>query len=145
MNTKALRYNTGKTKWSLVHFKSIEPLARGLMYGEHKYSLFQSPETGEQFKGSEVSPENVKRLGLNCIASGRDNWKNEMNLNEIFDSAQRHLASMIDGELHDPESGELHAGHLMDNMMFWVFHYNKKLEQIQEEIQEEIERQALPF
>ena len=109
MSTKALRYNEGKPRWSLVDFKSMEPLVKVLMFGAEKYA-----------------PEN---------------WKNDMNLNEILDSGQRHLGPMIDGELHDPESGELHAGHLMCNMMFWVFHYNKKLEQIQEEI----ERQALPF
>lgn len=35
---KALRYNSGKLKWSLVHFKSIEPLVRVLMFGAEKYS-----------------------------------------------------------------------------------------------------------
>lgn len=35
----ALRYNEGKPKWSLVHFKSLEPLVRVLMYGADKYAL----------------------------------------------------------------------------------------------------------
>ena len=36
--TKALRYNQGKPKWSLVHFKSLEPMVRVLMYGADKYA-----------------------------------------------------------------------------------------------------------
>lgn len=35
---KALRYNQGKPKWSLVHFKSLEPMVKVLMYGEKKYA-----------------------------------------------------------------------------------------------------------
>ena len=35
---KALRYNEGKLKWSMVHFKSLEPLVKVLMYGEKKYA-----------------------------------------------------------------------------------------------------------
>jgi hypothetical protein len=108
-NEKALRYNQGKLKWSLVDFKSIEPLVQVLMFGAEKYA-----------------PEN---------------WKNKMDLNEILDSAQRHLASMMDGELFDPESKEFHAGHIFCNMMFWVYHYRKQLEQAQEEA----ERNSLPF
>lgn len=35
---KALRYNQGKPKWSMVHFKSLEPMVRVLMYGADKYA-----------------------------------------------------------------------------------------------------------
>lgn len=35
---KALRYNGGKLKWSMVHFKSLEPMVKVLMYGEKKYA-----------------------------------------------------------------------------------------------------------
>lgn len=35
---KALRYNTDKLHWSLVDFKSLEPLVRVLEYGTKKYS-----------------------------------------------------------------------------------------------------------
>lgn len=35
---KALRYNQGKPKWSLVHFKSLEPMVKVLMYGAAKYA-----------------------------------------------------------------------------------------------------------
>lgn len=36
---KALRYNEGKPRWSLVHFKSLEPMVRVLMYGADKYAV----------------------------------------------------------------------------------------------------------
>lgn len=35
---RALRYNEGKLKWSMVHFKSLSPMVRVLMYGEKKYA-----------------------------------------------------------------------------------------------------------
>jgi len=94
-NTKetALRYNQGKPEWSLVHFKSLEPMVKVLEFGAKKYD--------------------------------RNNWQKEMSLDKILDSAQRHLASMIDGETNDPESNELHAGHVLCNMMFYIYHYNK--------------------
>lgn len=36
--SKADRFNSGKLKWSLVDFKSLEPLVRILEYGAEKYS-----------------------------------------------------------------------------------------------------------
>ena len=35
---KALRYNEGKPQWSLVHFKSLEPMVRVLEFGAKKYA-----------------------------------------------------------------------------------------------------------
>ena len=34
---QALRYNQGKVQWSLVDYKSIEPMVRVLEYGCKKY------------------------------------------------------------------------------------------------------------
>lgn len=86
---KALRYNQGKLKWSLVHFKSLEPMVKVLMYGANKYAV--------------------------------DNWKNGLDKKEILDSMQRHVASLIDGQETDPESGEHHIGHILCNCMFYSF------------------------
>lgn len=38
MNNKALRYNNEKLKWSLVDFKSLEPLVEVLEFGAKKYA-----------------------------------------------------------------------------------------------------------
>lgn len=35
---KSLRYNQGKSRWSLVHFRSLDPMVRVLMYGADKYA-----------------------------------------------------------------------------------------------------------
>ena len=90
---KSLRYNSGKPKWSQIHYKSLEPMIKVLEYGESKYN--------------------------------KKNWQVGLDLVEIQESMQRHLAAVMDGELYDKESGELHIGHIMSNCMFWVYHFNK--------------------
>lgn len=35
---KALRYNEGKPKWSLIHWASLIPLVRVMEYGSSKYA-----------------------------------------------------------------------------------------------------------
>jgi hypothetical protein len=67
----------------------------------------------------------VRVLEFGALKYERENWKKEMELNKILDSAQRHLASMIDGEQIDQESGLEHAGHVICNMMFYIYHCNK--------------------
>ncbi len=37
-DSKALRYNNGKRKWSLVHFKALEPMVEVLEFGAEKYA-----------------------------------------------------------------------------------------------------------
>lgn len=39
VEAKSTRYNEGKLKWSLVHYKSLEPMIRVLMFGKGKYGL----------------------------------------------------------------------------------------------------------
>ena len=40
MSEKALRHNTGKLKWGLVDFKSLEPMVEVLEFGAKKYAPF---------------------------------------------------------------------------------------------------------
>jgi hypothetical protein len=89
MSDKALRYNKDKRRWSLVHYKSIEPMVEVLEFGARKYS--------------------------------DNNWMKGLDKKEILESLQRHLAAMMDGETHDPESGLPHIGHLMCNAMFYSY------------------------
>jgi hypothetical protein len=35
--TIALRYNEGKLDWTLLDFKALEPMVKGMMYGAKKY------------------------------------------------------------------------------------------------------------
>lgn len=66
----------------------------------------------------------VLMFGANKYSA--DNWKKGLDLKEILESMQRHLAALFDGEVVDPESGELHIGHIMCNAMFWMYHYSKE-------------------
>lgn len=124
MQEKSLRYNNGKPQWSLVHFKSLEPLVSVLEYGKHKYSIFTN-EIGDEFKGSEVTPEQVKMWNLDIKSSGADNWKKGLDQKEILDSLTRHLFALISGEDNDPESGLPHIGHILCNSLFYQYHKNK--------------------
>jgi len=94
----ALRYNDGKLQWSLVHFKSLEPMVRVLEYGSKKYTV------GE--------------------VSGADNWKKGLDKKEILESMMRHLTAIMDGEKTDSESGISHIGHIQCNCMFYDYFDN---------------------
>lgn len=95
---KALRHNTGKLKWGLVHWPSLRPLVEVLMFGAVKY------------------------------APG--NWMKPMDKQEILESSMRHLTAMFSGEVLDKESKLPHAGHVMCNMMFYIFHSEKLYESL---------------
>jgi hypothetical protein len=36
-SVKGIRFNKNKLRWSLVHYKSLEPMVRVLMFGAEKY------------------------------------------------------------------------------------------------------------
>lgn len=88
---KALRFNMDKLRWSLMHYKSMEPMIRALEYGSKKYGDWNWT------KGQGLNPK------------------------EILECGQRHLAKMMDGERFDPESGVPHIGHYLANGMFYSF------------------------
>lgn len=54
-----------------------------------------------------------------------NNWKKGLDRTEILESAQRHLIALFNGEETDEESKLSHAGHVMCNMMFYIFFTNK--------------------
>lgn len=123
--SKSLRYNEGKPQWSLVDFKSIEPLVRVMEYGAHKYSVFTDQE-GNDVRGLDISLEDASSLTLK--SSGRENWKISLDPMKCLESASRHLFALMSGEEIDPESGKSHAGHLHANIMFYTYHTNKNKE-----------------
>ena len=97
---KATRYNQGKAKWGLVHYKSLIPLVKVLEFGANKYDA--------------------------------DNWKKGLDKKEILESMMRHLIALMDGELNDPESQELHIGHIMCNAMFWSYFHQMEINKLNE-------------
>jgi hypothetical protein len=52
---------------------------------------------------------------------GKDNWKGGIEFSRLVSAALRHLFAISDGEDIDHESGELHASHVMCNMMFLIW------------------------
>lgn len=120
---KGLRYNEGKLQWSLMHWESLSPMIEVLMYGAHKYSVFED-NNGNKIFGKDVSVEDSKKLKL--LSSGRDNWKKGFPEVELWDSFLRHTAAIRDGEELDPESGLSHIGHLFCNLLFISYQQNNK-------------------
>ena len=121
-----LRYNQGKPQWSIVHWKSLEPMVRVLEYGAHKYSTFEDPEIpGVEIQGKDIPIAEVGKYRL--VRSGVDNWKGGMGRKDLLNCAMRHLMAMMDGEENDKESKEHHLGHVFCNMLFYSYnlHNNK--------------------
>jgi hypothetical protein len=54
------------------------------------------------------------------------NWQKPMDLMEILESMQRHLAALFDGEVYDKESGVSHMGHIQCNALFYNFHRERE-------------------
>jgi len=118
---KAKRFNFGKPRWGLIHFKALEPLIRALEYGEHNYSLYINPDDSKTpLRGRDIPYE--KRFEYEMLESGTDNWKNPMNIKQILESMQRHLALLFDGEEYDTESKLHHISHILANAMFYSYH-----------------------
>lgn len=64
----------------------------------------------------------IRVLEYGALKYAPDNWKIGLNLNEILESTQRHLAKLMDGEEIDEESGLSHMGHIQCNAMFYNYH-----------------------
>ena len=67
----------------------------------------------------------IKVLEYGALKYSPFNWQKPMPLNEILESMQRHLASLMDGELIDAESGISHMGHIQANAMFYNYHVER--------------------
>ena len=70
--------------------------------------------------------EMLKVLEFGAIKYSADNWKKGLNKKEILESTQRHLISLFQDETKDPESQLHHAGHIMCNMLFYLYHDRNK-------------------
>lgn len=71
----------------------------------------------------------VRVLEFGAKKYERDNWKKPMPREKILESAMRHLTAMMDGEILDKESNQLHAGHILCNMMFWIYQLDREHEE----------------
>lgn len=74
-----------------------------------------------------ISPLAIKELALvlenGAKKYGDNNWRKGMPWTQVIASLKRHLHSFESGEDRDPESGLLHLGHAMCNIMFLIDYY----------------------
>lgn len=113
MESKALRYNSGKPRYSLLDLECLQHCAHVLEYGADKYTVYVDPE-GNQIKKNDVPKDH----NYNILVDGRDNWKQGLKKSEVIDSLLRHLTAIRNGEEFDEESKLPHIGHLQCNAMF---------------------------
>ncbi len=120
---QGMRFNHGKLEWDLVSFKSLEPLVKVLMYGAHKYSVFED-EAGNKFPGYKIPMSEAGNYKL--VSSGANNWKKGLPLNKILESLTRHLVELKEVADCDEESKLQHIGHILCNAMFYSYFVNVK-------------------
>jgi hypothetical protein len=108
VDSGALRYNSGKRRWDLVDFQSLEPMVEVLEYGADKYT--------------------VKDSEGNIMVTGANNWKKGLKVLSIFASMLRHTFALMSGEDKDPESGKHHIGHIQCNAMFLAYMFRVRPE-----------------
>lgn len=60
--------------------------------------------------------------------SGRNNWKQGLAISGVIDSMQRHVASYLEGEDNDQETGLPHVDHILCNALFISELYHTKRE-----------------
>lgn len=93
---EAIKYDEGKTDWSLMPFEVIEDINKVLEFGAKKYD-------GWNFaKGS------------------------GMKYSRILNSLLRHTFAYIRGEDNDPESGLSHLAHMGCNVVFLLYYNKYK-------------------
>jgi hypothetical protein len=105
---KALRYNEGKLKWSLVHFKSLEPMVRVLMFGATKYA-----------------PYNWQK-GLDKLEILESMQRHLIELIE-YENRKKNGQPTEDINL-DAESRLSHMGHIQCNAMFYNYFDNETIQ-----------------
>lgn len=70
--------------------------------------------------------EMLRVLEQGAIKYAPDNWKKGLNRSEILESAQRHLIELFKHKENDEEFSTHHAGHIMCNMLFYLYHYRNQ-------------------
>ena len=119
--TNPLKYNKNKPRFTLLPLKALIPAIRAFEYGEHKYSIYQDPETGEQYLGSQITIEEVNTLNLVRTYSGSYNWRtgDGIEKNKLLDSTIRHIVEVTEGNNIDSESKLHHIGHAISNLIMY--------------------------
>lgn len=92
----AIKYDAGKTDWSLVPWDSVEEIVKVLEFGKVKYAAWNWSSNG----------------GFKYM--------------RVFNSTMRHLLAWARGEDKDPESGLSHMAHVGCNVLFLLHFIKNK-------------------
>lgn len=96
LQNKAIRFDAGKTDWSLVPWDSVEEIVKVLEFGKVKYAAWNWSSNG----------------GFKYM--------------RVFNSTMRHLLAWARGEDKDPESGLSHISHAACNLLFILYFIKHK-------------------
>lgn len=91
-SAEALRFDEGKSNWSLMPFEAVEEINKVLEFGAKKYAAWNFTKNGG------------------------------MNHSRILNSLLRHIFSYMRGEDKDPESGLSHLAHAGCNILFLLYY-----------------------
>lgn len=136
---EGLKYDEGKPAYDLLEW-SVFPVMDGTGTGDARQlrswlERFAAAGDGVDLRGAMAetgrlictpSPEAALRdevarvLAFGAKKYARHNWRLGMDWSRLIGAAMRHLAAFTRGELHDPETGLHHLGHLGCCLMFLI-------------------------
>lgn len=89
---EALRFDAGKSNWSLMPFEAVEEINKVLEFGANKYAAWNFASNGG------------------------------MKYSRIINSCLRHIFAYMRGQDLDPESGLSHLAHAGCNILFLLYY-----------------------
>lgn len=132
----SIKFDQAKIPWDLLPVEATEAMLRVLWYGKRKYTickkcnqpLYQNPKLPDM--GGEPDRETnatCPKCGGTEFHTGAHNWRKGFHWTRLIAAAFRHLKAILQCEDKDPESGELHAAHLMCCVSFLLTHQLQSL------------------
>ena len=128
--SRALKYDENKLPWDLLPVEAVEGMLRILQYGARKYTVCnqcnQKVYPNPRLDGDPCR-DDCPSCGSTDIATGAHNWTKGFKWTRLIAACYRHLTAVLKKEDIDPESGELHASHLMCSVAFLLSHQLRNL------------------
>lgn len=153
MNHKGLRYNSGKSRWDLIPYSTINVFFGNSTYNSISASevmlyMYEWLDQGSDTKdsnpileivlhtvafmmSSEEEEWEIHSLNhmANVLAMGAQkyehrNWERGMSWSNVGASFLRHYTAYLTGEVFDTESELPHLAHCMCNLAFLIEYYN---------------------
>ena len=104
---RGIRYNQGKLRYELVPHYPLKELVKVYTLGAHKYSIYADGD-GKQYKGTEVTIQEVKDKGLTVVYDAANNWRHGLSWTQTMAAVKRHIAEWDAVKDMDDELGTLH-------------------------------------